>query len=215
MSYFYRSCFILILLSSWFCVSAQTIPCDLFCATSIQPDTFNKGYVTVSIRFDGDSNTFINYPHIRLITDLQGDTLATGTLNFFGHIGGTSQDYPVLPTVDSIPPDVQAIIHFYFDQDSCILNYPCITNGVGQIEELENFSVYPNPFREEITIRSDEEFLDGTLEIYNALGLMIDRVSNISDNLFVYRNDELPPGLYYFSFQHSNKRGIQKAFSVK
>lgn len=210
-----RSFIITLMISSWIGASAQTIPCDLFCATSIQPDTFNTGYINVTIHFNGDSSSFINYPHIRLITDLDGDTLATGTLNFFGQIGGTSLDYPVETMLDSIPEDLQAIIHFYFDQDSCILTYPCTTNAILHIDELKNLTMYPNPFTKEITIGVEEELHNGSLEVYNSLGILIDRVSNLSGISFVYRNDELPAGLYYFILRNDYKRGIRKAFSVK
>lgn len=105
---------------------AQTISCSSFCITDIQMDTLpNTMNVTVYF-FEADTNiTHINYPYISVITDSNGDTVATGTMNFFVQSPNTSQTYSMTTSMTSVPPNFYCTAFFNYDTSVCELYYPC------------------------------------------------------------------------------------------
>ena len=86
---------VLIILLSMSMTNAQTINCSDFSILGFGPDQFNSGNSVVHIHFGGDTIDFIDYPFISVVTDCNGDTIATGNMNFFGQTGQTVQSYPV------------------------------------------------------------------------------------------------------------------------
>ena len=64
------------------------------------------------------------------MTDLTGDTVAIGNLNFFGQIGGTSQTYSASTTLDSIPSNFTGMVYFRYDTSVCALPFPCDTCSI-------------------------------------------------------------------------------------
>ena len=82
-------------------LSAQ-INCNAFCIKNVSIDTVaNPNLLSYTISFNGNSSQFINYPYVSALTDLNSDTVGTGTLSFFGHIGGTDETYEVSTIVDT------------------------------------------------------------------------------------------------------------------
>ena len=63
-------------------------------------------------------------------------------------------------------------------------------NGIGQ-----DYSVYPNPFSEELVVRS--EGLD-EIKVYNLVGKLVLSIDVISDRT-VINTKELPKGFYFVS----------------
>jgi Leucine-rich repeat (LRR) protein len=88
--------------------------------------------------------------------------------------------------------------NIYFDFNAPIItnttkNYATVT-GINNIRNVNNFSVYPNPFREELSI-SRSENSKAILEIYNLLGEQILQ-REIQDKRTVLSTQTWPTGIY-------------------
>ena len=129
-----KATFLLLLMftmSSFSKMMAQEITCDQFCVTNIRMDT-NPDILIVNIFFSSDEDNHINYPHVSLVTNEEGDTLATGTLNFFVQFPNTEQEYYLDYRIDSIPSDLIVNIEFKYDTNTCLLNYPCLNDPTNE-----------------------------------------------------------------------------------
>jgi hypothetical protein len=106
--------------------NAQTINCDWFTVTGLEPDTFDLNNTLINIEMGGGTADFANYPYIPSITDCNGDTVATGSMFFFGQIGGTVQGYPVSAISDDVclPLTIEFIYgNDLFLTDTCLLTF--------------------------------------------------------------------------------------------
>lgn len=104
--------------------NAQSITCNDFFMLGIGPDPFNPGNSIVHVHMNGNSNDFINYPYISFVTACNGDTIATGGMNFFGQMGQTVQSYPVTGDITNacLPINVEFVYgNSNFQTDTCIL----------------------------------------------------------------------------------------------
>src|SRR5688572_2802959 len=171
--------FLVILTSSLFLSStvAQTFQCDVFCVTNIQLNSAAPEVMTVTIFFTGNDNDFINYPYVSLVTDLHGDTLGTGTLNFFGQLGNTSQDYEVNATLGTLPDSLIALVYFNFDTSVCVLNYPCMTSAVQKPDEFNDITISPNPMTTHSIISFDDTHSDLSVDVFNPQGQLVRRLN--------------------------------------
>jgi hypothetical protein len=107
-------------------LNAQTMTCDWFTVTGLEPDTFDINNTLIQIEMEGGIADFVNYPHIASVSDCTGDTVATGGLFFFGQIGGTEQGYPVNGISDDVcfPLTIEFIYsNDLFEADTCLLTF--------------------------------------------------------------------------------------------
>jgi len=114
------------MLFSAFTGTAQTITCDLFTVTGLEPDTFDVNSTLINIEMAGGVSDFANYPYISAVTDCNGDTVATGGMFFFGQIGGTVSGYPVSAISEDVcfPLTIQFIYSDNFlVADTCLLTF--------------------------------------------------------------------------------------------
>lgn len=134
------------------CTYAQSITCADFSITNMYPDNFNPGDYQVTIYFNSDQTMFANYPYISVLQDCQGDTIATGSMFYFGQLGQTSQDYPVTPTTTTWCEPVTAILIYGNDlgeTDTCLLTFE--NSGIVSKDPYDlNGIAYPNPFQNHI-----------------------------------------------------------------
>lgn len=79
---------------------AQTSTCDMLDVTAINHDTIILGDFQVSIQFNGSTSDYIGYPLITSVQNCNGDTVATGSLSWFGQFGQTENEYPITATGD-------------------------------------------------------------------------------------------------------------------
>lgn len=188
--------------------SYSQVTCNSFCVTNIEMDTSQSGMLYLTIFMAGSNTDFANYPYPSLVTTVTGDTLATGGMSLFGQIGNTSQFYYMSTTLDSIPDNLQAIIHFNFDTVQCILSYPCSLTGVDENEE-EGLNIFPNPSDGIFNIEGSTENSLKELTIYDSNGrLVLIRNHNIKNNSIDL--SAFPKGMYYL---RSNSK--QKDFNIK
>lgn len=117
---------ITILLALLFAPLAQQInanTCDSLCVTMIANDTASNG-INVSVHWSGTG--FINYPYVHQILDQSNNVIGTGSMFFFGQVGGTTVDYPATSANTNWNNFVGTVV-FIFDNDTCYLPYPCNT----------------------------------------------------------------------------------------
>jgi hypothetical protein len=98
----------------------------------------------------------------------------------------------------SLTDTIKNTANIYFD-----FNAPIITNttknyatvaGINNIRNVNNFSIYPNPFREELSINRNENS-KAILEIYNLLGEQILQ-REIQDKRTILSTQTWPAGIY-------------------
>ena len=185
-------------------ISAQSEMCDSFCITKIRMDSLVPNVMNVTILFIGDENDFINYPYVSAVVDLNGDTVGTGTLNFFGHFGGTSQDYPVNTIFDELPGNFRAYAHFNFDTLSCVLDYlgaPCFTTSVLLEDANDNIKIYPNPFSSQSVIEAHNFNEELTMTLFNSQGQLVHQIHHRDGNHIILERNGLPAGSYFLKLQ--------------
>lgn len=145
----------LIVCQRW--TSAQTASCSDFSIVAVNQDTFNTSQYMVSIQFNGTINQLIGYPYISAMLDGNGDTIATGSMFYFGQLGGTVQEYPVLPGTNFNTSAFTAVFIFLNDTatDTCLLSFPSTSGITEPLNPDKGVTVFPNPTAGEILIRAE------------------------------------------------------------
>jgi hypothetical protein len=177
----------------------QTITCSNFCITNIALDTnLANGFdIQITIEMTGNSSDFVNYPHVSSLINSFGDTIASGSLFWFGQIGGTTQDYPVtlLPSAICTPNFLGYSAVFVFDNDTCTLSFPCTTSLTDEDSFGSNLSIYPNPTTDFITIQSPLNLgvTPATIMIIDQTGRAMKTFETRSNTINI---SDLPNGFY-------------------
>lgn len=131
--------------------------CSKMCVTGIEQDSANANNLLVTV-FHGDtSDTHINYPYVEFLIASNGDTVATGSMNFFAHMSGTSQTYDVTRTAEPLPQPFTGFVHLTYatgnGDTTCVLEYPCLSTPVVAVHFKSEVIVFPNPVKEKIGVR--------------------------------------------------------------
>jgi hypothetical protein len=171
--------------------------CDQFCVTAVTFDTLNEQW-NIHVDFEGTPNDFINYPYVSAIVNASGDTVAFGQMEYFGQIGGTSQIYH--PSAFS-GDFVSGQIFFVYDQDTCILNFPCSSAGVAY---NENSWVALSYATEEWLWQSNQRIEN--IDLYSAQGTFIGSWKNASHISYL----TLPRGAYFYVLTCGQRKQIGK-----
>jgi hypothetical protein len=153
-----------ILVLTFLCgAKAQTANCDLLSITAINPDTINPGDYQVSIQFNGSVNEFIGYPLITSVQNCNGDTVASGTLSWFGQLGQTQQEYPVTATGDISCGPLTVNFQYFDDQGNevvCPLIFNPVLEGACDFLSVAGFnpdSLDPNTYQINVQYNGNEE----------------------------------------------------------
>ena len=80
----------------------------------------------------------------------------------------------------------------------------CIT-GISEIEKETNFTVFPNPFTSETTLKINDNVKNLSLTIYNAFGQEVKQEKNISAPTLILKRENLPSGVYFLRLTQDNK----------
>jgi hypothetical protein len=177
----------------------QNITCHNFNLTGININPSNANEHLVSIQFNGDPNDFIGYPFIALITGASGDTIGTGNMFFFGQLGGTSQDYPVVLEANADTSQFTAMFIFLNGnvEDTCYFSFPTSAAIPQQSQGNNGVHLWPNPANTILTIESIHPNDAKSYEIYDYSGRVL--LKGIFQN---GRSDvniaNLQPGKYLF-----------------
>lgn len=171
---------------------------SLVCVDSVWYDTVNPGMINVNV-FNGDI-AHMNYPSVMIISP-SGDTISNrnNDVNFFAHIGNTSQVYTDSINILGITDftGYTFVISEGFGSSSAII-HSCATLSVEDIFE-NPIRVFPNPFTDRITIDIEN---DSRLSVS-----LIDQFGrhifsrNISEGEKTIDVSGLAPGMYFLQVE--------------
>ena len=68
-----------------------------------------------------------------------------------------------------------------------------------------DFSVFPNPFSSETTIKPGGNFSNATLIVSNVFGQQVKEAEHVSGTSFIVQRDGLPEGVYFLRIVENNK----------
>ena len=79
----------------------------------------------------------------------------------------------------------------------------------GDISENSNntsqISIYPNPFSNTTTLKTDNLFENATFIVYNTLGEQVRKIDNITGQTFTFYRENLDEGIYFYHLKENNK----------
>lgn len=135
-------------------------------------------------------------------------TLIEGTPSG-GVYSGTGVSSGVFNT--SIFPSNVAITYVYTDSAGCSVSITDsmsvdICEGIEEIADSD-FSIYPNPFKDEFQVNSDTEGVE--LNVYNILG-ELEYAQKLSKGNSKIKLGNLASGIYFVELTKGNKRSIRK-----
>ncbi|MBN4071250.1 T9SS type A sorting domain-containing protein [Crocinitomix catalasitica] len=83
---------------------------------------------------------------------------------------------------------------------------PCPIFGIDDLPEIQTSIVlYPNPFRDKVTIKGiDYQFVDAELKLYNLLGQLERYIQNITGTEFTLERKDLTDGIYFYELTDKN-----------
>jgi len=138
---------------------AQTFSCSDFSIVSTQQNTQNPNEVLLDIQFSAPSNTFVNYPYVAAVLNCNGDTVATGALNFFGQFGQSTQTYSVTLTGDFSCSPLTAVVAYMNsnngEQDTCFIAFESTLNLTRKEQSQTKVNVFPNPVNDFVFIEME------------------------------------------------------------
>lgn len=86
--------------------------------------------------------------------------------------------------------------YFYID-DVSLTPSPCLSTGITDLNEINNFKVFPNPIEVNSKLVFDNPFNETfTLTIYNSFGQTVHTIRNITSNAVDLPYEYLHPGIY-------------------
>lgn len=79
--------------------------------------------------------------------------------------------------------------------------------GINTYEQNMNpqIHIFPNPFSLETTLKSNDNFIDATLIIYNSQGQQVKQIKNISGQTVTVYRENLQSGLYFIRLTQDSK----------
>lgn len=192
---------------------SQSFFCSSFSIMNVYPDTINPGDYQLSIQCIAGPNEFASYPIVSSVVDCNGDTVATGGLFYFGQLGQTTQDYPVTLTgngdINCYPLTASFIINYDPGfTDTCQLTYGS-TGQVQTIQEREQFTSYPNPAGDQITLLSGPIFTGTTYTISDTFGKTVLTGRIIAEHTSIELLG-LSEGLYFLNARNVSHKIIKQ-----
>jgi hypothetical protein len=188
-------------------VNSQTITCELFTITSLEPDTFDTENTLINIEMSGDFGAFANYPYIASVVDCVGDTIATGDMWFFGQIGGTTQGYPVTAIPDDVclPITIEFVFgNDLFETDTCLLSYG--VSGLNPYKKPDSgVQLFPNPANDIIQVAAQTDLTGKNYFIQNTTGKLV-RAGRITTSNASLDVSQLPSGFYVLTIDGTSSR---------
>ncbi len=155
-------------------LAAQSEFCDNLSITQFILDDNTPDQWLISIAFDEETSVFIGYPVIDAMFDTNGDTIATGSLFFFGQLGGITQDYPVTPVPGAELTSFSITFSFLNGDvaESCTLQYN-LPITVAEPTPNAVLTAYPNPTSHQLHLAFPSASEGTRYACINALGQTI------------------------------------------
>ncbi len=179
-----------------------------------------KGQIPVSSKGVHVAGTFNNfnyssaymYNFISNVYEFQAYADSGATVNYLFVNGNTESEVEELPATCTVNGKRQVILNTDIVLDSnCFSNCDfCAMTGLNMAENLNNFTIFPNPALEEITIKGMNGISSFQLSIFDANGsLMLNK--SIMNNESVNLNGVLlGQGIYVVKIQTGNQVSTKK-----
>jgi hypothetical protein len=98
--------------------------------------------------------------------------------------------------------------------DVFVAKFSGATAGFEERSNASVVSLFPNPFRSECVLHTEQKFENANLTIVNALGEIIRQINNISGQSMVLKRDELPPGSYVILVEDQGRAILTKKIVI-
>lgn len=134
---------------------------------------------------------------------MSGDSIYVSDTGFYSLSGVTTcGDFIISNSIyiDSFPCDTNSLI------DTSVIDTTVATN-ISSISEL-NFKVYPNPFREELTVVLGS-FKTGFIRLYDVSGKLVKQI-NIEESQTIVDSNDLTIGVYFIEIQIGERKKVLK-----
>lgn len=80
-----------------------------------------------------------------------------------------------------------------------------LTGDISESNISSQISIYPNPFSNTTTLKTENLFENATFIVYNTLGEQVRKIDNISGQTFTFYRDNLDEGIYFYHLKENNK----------
>jgi hypothetical protein len=115
------------------------------------------------------------------------------------HVGNGTAEWKNLTEIHSLWQTAYDSIPFAYDCGG----YDVL--GVNANDPVyDGLSIYPNPFSEEVIIRTNSSLHNAGLTVYNSFGQTVSQIKNLSGQSITFRRDQLRAGLYFFRLTENN-----------
>lgn len=163
------------------------------------------------IALSGDSNGPINFT----IVDLEREQLYTQSFN----VGLINEyNYSIIPAGE----------YFYMFKENVIYSFKLETvlnNDINDTPELIQLSCYPNPFKDQLKIKSSDQYITNTsLNVFDIKGKKIktllkdQKLEKNNEIIWDACNDQghkVPSGVYFLKFDNEKNHQIKKILLIK
>lgn len=170
-------------------------------------DSIQQNSYWFSIQYQANTNNLINYPYISTVLNCEGDTLATGSMFYFGQLGQTTQDYPV-STNNALWCEPLSIEFIYGNElmvnDTCYFTFE--TANLNSFPSLKTpFVIFPNPLDNYLQILTNETYLNQPFEVLGFDGTLATR-GTVESTVMNLSLASFKAGMYFFYFPWSSER---------
>jgi hypothetical protein len=181
-----------------------TIDYSLICVDSVWYDPNNPQFINVTL-FNGNL-THLNYPSVQIVSPTN-DTISnpSNLVNFFAHLGNTYQTYTDTITIPGITDfsTYTFLVSEGFGDTSVVITW-CNLTSVNSIE-APVYSMYPNPVRNTLYIKTGETGKAFALSIFNSLGAVVfQQTLNSRGDVHTIDVSKLPGGIYFVKLFDGN-----------
>ena len=129
--------------------------------------------------------------------------------NTFGNVGivTTSIGVNSLARGIALQTDGKIVVTGGSDNTFAVVRYN--NSLTGDISEYSNISsqisIYPNPFSNTTTLKTNNLFENATFIVYNTLGEQVRKIDNITGQTFTFYRENLEQGIYFYHLKEKNK----------
>ena len=80
-----------------------------------------------------------------------------------------------------------------------------LTGDISESNISSQISIYPNPFSNTTTLKTNNLFENATFIVYNTLGEQVRKIENITGQTFTFYRENLDEGIYFYHLKENNK----------
>lgn len=171
--------------------------------------TTGTGPAAVNIGdIDGDRNPDLAVTNYNVATvSVFRNTSTIGTINFATKVDFTTRVQPLSVSIGDLNGDASpdlAVANYNSNNVSLIQQ---IVSGLGvkETENINELSIYPNPFSTQTTLVSSNVLTDATFIVYNSFGQQVKQIQNISGHTITFHRNDLTSGLYFIQLIENDK----------